>query len=144
MLRILKGLKVKFFPNLWKMNTSRNRIHYLFFIFLTIGIGLFSRSKFIPDLIYPYLGDLLYCLMFYFIIGFLFPKIKSVNVLLSCVAICFAIEISQLIQVDWLNEIRDTTFGKLTLGSGFLWSDLVSYSIGGFVGFGLENYLNKK
>lgn len=126
------------------MNIPRNRIHYLIFILLTIGIGLFSRSRFIPDLIYPYLGDLLYCLMFYFIIGFLFPKMKSVNVLLFCVVICFAIELSQLIQVDWLNKIRETTFGRLTLGSGFLWSDLVSYSIGGLIGFGFENYLNKK
>ena len=111
---------------------------------MTIGVGLFSRSRFIPDLIYPYLGDLLYCLMFYFIIGFLFPKMRSVNVLLYCVAICFVIEISQLIQVDWLNQIRETTIGRLTLGSGFLWSDLVSYSIGGLTGFGFENYLNKK
>jgi hypothetical protein len=126
------------------MKTSRNRIHYLFFIILAIGFGLFSRSRFIPDLIYPYLGDLLYCLMFYFIIGFLFPKIKSVNVLLYCVAICFVIEVSQLIKVDWLNEIRNTTLGKLTLGSGFLWSDLVSYTLGGLVGFVLEKYFLKK
>ncbi|MFK8005016.1 MAG: DUF2809 domain-containing protein [Saprospiraceae bacterium] len=125
------------------MKTSRNRTSYLFFIILTIGVGLFSRSRFISELIYPYLGDLLYCLMFYFIFGFLFPKMKSVNVLLSCVAVCFAIEISQLIQVDWLNEIRNTTLGKWTLGSGFLWSDLVSYLIGGFLGFGFEIYMLK-
>jgi hypothetical protein len=126
------------------MKTFRNKIYYLFFIIITIGIGLFSRSRFIPDLIYPYLGDLLYCLMFYFIVGFLFPKMKSVNVLLCCVAICFIIEVSQLIKVDWLNEIRNTTLGKLTLGSGFLWSDLVSYTLGGLVGFVLEKYFLKK
>lgn len=126
------------------MKTSRNRIHYLFFIIVTICIGLFSRSRYIPDLIYPYLGDLLYCLMFYFIIGFLFPKMKSVNVLLYSVAICFVVEVSQLIQVDWLNNIRNTTLGKLTLGSGFLWSDLVSYSIGGFTGLLFERYFLQK
>ncbi|MFT6320164.1 MAG: hypothetical protein ACJAT4_001086 [Granulosicoccus sp.] len=82
--------------------------------------------------------------MFYFIVGFLFPKMKSVNVLLCCVAICFIIEVSQLIKVDWLNEIRNTTLGKLTLGSGFLWSDLVSYTLGGLVGFVLEKYFLKK
>lgn len=126
------------------MNITRNRIHYLIFILLTIGMGLFSRSKIIPELIYPYLGDLLYCLMFYFVVGFLFPKMKSVNVLLYCVTICFAIEVSQLIQVDWLNQIRKTTIGRLTLGNGFLWSDFVSYSLGGLVGFGFENYLSIK
>jgi len=137
-------IKVNIFSNLWKMNITRNRIHYLVFILLTIGAGLFSRSRFIPDLIYPYLGDLLYCLMFYFIIGFIFSKMKSVNVLLCCVIVCFVIEITQLIQVDWLNQIRETTLGRLTLGNGFLWSDLVSYTLGGLVGYGFENYLNKK
>jgi len=82
--------------------------------------------------------------MFYFIIGFLFPKIKFVNVLLFSVAICFVIEISQLIQVGWLNKIRNTTLGKWTLGSGFLWSDLVSYTLGGLVGFFLEKYFLQK
>ncbi|MFK7775845.1 MAG: DUF2809 domain-containing protein, partial [Saprospiraceae bacterium] len=124
--------------NLKKMKTSRNRIHYLFLIILTIGVGLFSRSRFIPMLIYPYLGDLLYCLMYYWIIGFLFPKMSYVKVLLGAMAICFAIEISQLVRVDWLNEIRNTTFGKLVLGNGFLWSDLVCYTLGGLLGVGLE------
>jgi len=126
------------------MKNSRNRIHYLFFIIAIITAGLFSRSRFIPEFIYPYLGDFLYCLMFYFIIGFLFPKIKFVNVLLFSVAICFVIEISQLIQVGWLNEIRNTTLGKWTLGSGFLWSDLVSYTLGGLVGFFLEKCFLQK
>ena len=126
------------------MKNSRNRIHYLFFIIAIVTAGLFSRSRFIPEFIYPYLGDFLYCLMFYFIIGFLFPKIKFVNVLLFSVAICFVIEISQLIQVGWLNKIRNTTLGKWTLGSGFLWSDLVSYTLGGLVGFFLEKYFLQK
>lgn len=126
------------------MKTKRNRVHYFIFIILTIAVGLFSRSRFIPDLIYPYLGDLLYCLMYYFIFGFLFPKMKIVNVLLYSIAVCFAIEISQLIRVDWLNEIRSTTFGKLVLGNGFLWSDLVSYTLGGLVGVGLEKYFLQK
>lgn len=125
------------------MKTKRNRSHFLIFTILTIAVGLFSRSRFIPELIYPYLGDLLYCLMFYFVFGFLFPKMESVNVLLFSVATCFVIEISQLVDVNWLNEIRDTTLGKLTLGSGFLWSDLVSYSLGGLLGFGFENYILK-
>ena len=64
--------------------------------------------------------------------------------LLIKIAICFIIEVSQLIKVDWLNEIRNTTLGKLTLGSGFLWSDLVSYTLGGLVGFVLEKYFLKK
>lgn len=35
---------------------------------------------------------------------------------------------------------RIITLGKLTLGSGFLWSDLVIYSFGALLGYGLEKY----
>lgn len=115
----------------------------MLYIILTIGLGLFSRTPIIPEVIYPYLGDMFYCLMFYFIFGFLFPMEKPVKVLLYCVMICYVIELTQLIEYDWLNEIRQTTFGKLTLGSGFLWSDLVSYLIGGLIGFGFEYCLIK-
>jgi len=40
------------------------------------------------------------------------------------------VEISQLYQVEWLNNIRSTTLGRLVLGQGFLWSDIISYTVG--------------
>lgn len=129
--------------NIELMIPPRKRLNYLGYIILTIGLGLFSRTQFIPEFIYPYLGDMFYCLMFYFIFGFLFPKEISVKVLLYSVLVCYIIELTQLIENDWLDKIRQTTFGKLTLGSGFLWSDLVSYVIGGLLGFGLEFFFIK-
>lgn len=50
--------------------------------------------------------------------------------LLLALAICYGVELSQLIQVSWLVAIRRTTIGHLILGQGFLWSDLVAYTIG--------------
>ena len=76
--------------------------------------------------------------MMYFIFAFLFPKAPSKKIAFLAVGICFAIEFLQMYQAPWINEIRHTRFGALTLGSGFLWSDLVCYSFGGAVGFGLE------
>ena len=56
------------------MAIKRSRLLYFLLIVGTIGIGLASRSSFIPKVIYPYLGDALYTLMFYWVFGFLFPQ----------------------------------------------------------------------
>lgn len=125
------------------MAIKRNRILYLFFIISTIALGLVSRAAFIPELIYPYLGDLFYALMIFWITGFLFPRISSVNAALISVLFCFLIELSQLYHAEWIDEIRKTRLGGLILGFGFLWSDLVSYVVGGMIGLGLEYMLEK-
>jgi len=126
------------------MQINRNRIIYALFIIVIIGIGLVSRADFIPKLIYPYLGDVLYALMIYFIIGFLFPRFRSLKVALISIVICFIIELSQLFEPDWIIEIRRNKLGGLILGYGFLWSDLISYIIGGVMGLGLEYLAFKK
>ena len=126
------------------MQINRNRIIYSLLIIVIIGIGLLSRADFIPKLIYPYLGDILYTLMIYFIIGFLFPRFHSLKVALISIVICFIIELSQLYEPDWIIDIRSYKLGWLILGYGFLWSDLISYIIGGVMGFGLEYLAFKK
>ena len=123
---------------------NRNRIIYSLLIIMIIGIGLVSRADFIPKLIYPYLGDVLYTLMIYFIIGFLFPRFHSLKVALISIVICFIIELSQLYEPDWIIEIRRNKLGGLIIGYGFLWSDLISYIIGGVMGFGLEHLAFKR
>lgn len=122
---------------------QRNRWVYLILTVVTIGVGLLSRSKFIPDWIYPYLGDALYALMFFFITGFLFPRLSTAKVFLISVGFCFLIEISQLYQADWINRIRSYRLGGLILGYGFLWNDLLSYTVGGITGSLLEYRINR-
>ena len=126
------------------MPINRNRIIYSLLIIIIIIIGLISRADFIPALIYPYLGDVLYTLMIYFIIGFLFPRFHSLKVALISIIFCFIIELSQLYEPDWIIEIRRNKLGGLILGYGFLWSDLISYVIGGLIGFGIEYFAFKK
>ncbi|MEQ8242479.1 DUF2809 domain-containing protein [Fulvivirga sp.] len=126
------------------MITSRNRTLYFFLIISTIAIGLASRGSFSPDFIKDYAGDPLYALMIYWIIGFLFPKASALKVALISLITCYAIELSQLYQADWINEIRRTRLGGLVLGYGFLWSDIISYTVGVLVGLSLEYKLQKK
>ncbi|OHX67930.1 ribosomal maturation YjgA family protein [Flammeovirga pacifica] len=116
----------------------RHRLTYFFYILCVIGLGLLSRTCYIPELIYPYLGDFLYAVMFYCIVAFLFKNKSSKYIFLISVSICYLIECQQLLSFDWLIAFRNTTVGSLILGHGFLWSDIVSYTLGGITAFGLE------
>jgi hypothetical protein len=59
-------------------------------------------------------------------------------VALAAVAFCFAIELSQLYHAPRIDSIRQTTLGGLVLGFGFLWTDLVCYSVGIAIGSVVE------
>ena len=50
----------------------------------------------------------------------------------------FTVEISQLDRIEWHDAIRSTRLGTLLLGRGFLWSDLLVYSLGTAVAAGLD------
>ncbi|PGZ07378.1 hypothetical protein COE30_17700 [Bacillus cereus] len=128
------------------MNTKRNRLLYVVFIIIVIILGLSSR-KFafaLPDLLNDYLGDALWALMIFTGFGFLFPKIETKKLVYISLIFCYGIEISQLYHAAWIDNIRATTLGGLVLGYGFLWSDLVAYTIGVGVGMFSEFMLWKK
>ncbi|EPY7703318.1 MULTISPECIES: ribosomal maturation YjgA family protein [Bacillus cereus group] len=122
------------------MNTKRNRLLYAMFTILVIILGLSSR-KFafaLPALLNDYLGDALWALMIFIGFGFLFPKIEMKKLAFISLIFCYGIEVSQLYHAEWIDSIRATTLGGLVLGYGFLWSDLVAYTIGVGVGFLFE------
>jgi hypothetical protein len=123
---------------------KRNRKIYLSLIIITIIAGLLSRTNLIPELIYPYLGDYLYALMFFFIIGFLFPNMGTLKTMFISISICYMIELFQLYQSEWINDIRSNKLGGLILGFGFLWSDIISYTFGGITGFILEKVYHQR
>lgn len=122
------------------MNTKRNRLLYATFAIIVIILGLSSR-KFafaLPALLNDYLGDALWALMIFIGFGFLFPKIATKKLAFISLMFCYGIEVSQLYHAEWIDSIRATTLGGLVLGYGFLWSDLVAYTIGVGVGFLFE------
>ncbi len=99
-------------------------------------LGLLSRKfmSYVPNLIAPYLGDVLWATMVYFGFRFLFPKLSTNTSFIIAIIFSFGIEFSQIYQAKWINNIRATTLGGLVLGHGFLWSDLLCYTIGILIG----------
>ena len=123
------------------MHSSWGRIQYVIIVVVIVALGLLSRkfSYWFSETINLYLGDILWALMIYFIIRFFFPHLSIRKVALMSLAFCFIIEISQLYQTPWINTLRKTTLGGLILGFGFLWSDVLAYSLGVVTGVCLEH-----
>ncbi len=111
------------------------RIRYALLCVLTILLGLCSRKygMHLPAFLAEYAGDALWAAMVYFGVSFLFPFRRVRVRALAALLFSYAIEVSQLYQADWINEIRSTMLGALVLGHGFLWSDLVCYTVGVFL-----------
>ena len=126
------------------MMIKRNRTLYSVLIIATIGLGLVSRADFIPKLIYPFFGDILYSLMIFFIIGFIFTDLSSLKIALISIGICYIIELSQFYEANWIVEFRNNKLGGLILGYGFLWSDLISYLVGGVLGLSIDFFILKR
>lgn len=125
----------------------KHYVVYSFLILLTIFLGLQTRNESIelPYIIKEYGGDTLWTLMVYWGFRLISPKRKASFALISALIFSFLIELSQLYQADWANEFRKTRIAALVFGSGFLWSDLLCYTVGAFMGFGIDFFvLNKK
>lgn len=124
---------------------KRDRLSYALLIITTIALGLGSRQYafLFPPWVKLYLGDFLWSMMVFWILCFLFRTGKSSFLAIQALGFSFLIEISQLYHAPWIDSIRANRLGSLVLGSGFLWSDLVSYSLGIGVGFLLEKIINK-
>ena len=120
---------------------TRPRITYIILVLATIAAGLLSRHfGFIP----LFIGDILWALMVYFILRFLFISKPLKFIIITSLLFCYAIEFSQLYQAPWINDLRHTLFGRLVLGAGFLWSDLLCYTVGVGIGVVLESIKDQK
>ncbi|RDI14563.1 DUF2809 domain-containing protein [Flavobacterium sp. AG291] len=122
---------------------KNKRIIFLIVSFLTIVTGLFVRLKkhWFPDILNLYLGDILYAFMMFYIVSFCVPHKNIKARAVAALLICYCIEVLQLYQAEWITAVRQTIPGKLLLGSGFLWSDILAYTIGVIAAFLFEKFM---
>ncbi len=124
---------------------KRSRKLYFLFITITMVLGLMSRKvSFLPYTIEAYSGDVLWALMIFFIAGFIFNEKKNWVVALMALGFSYFIELTQLYHSPWIDNIRGTILGTLILGYGFLWSDILCYTIGVALGIIIESIIKRK
>lgn len=124
----------------------RNRYLYFILLIVTVFAGLSSRhfSQLLPEWVKLYLGDALWALMVFWILGFIFIKKGTLWIAMIAILFSFGIEISQLYHAEWIDVLRSNRIGGLILGYGFLWSDLICYTLGISAGVGMELIFLKK
>ena len=97
-------------------------------------LGLASRTNtahnHLPTFVTQFAGDTLWAFMVYWMFAAAFVNWRPPRsaALASCFSVC--IEFSQTIIADWLETIRNLPGMRLVLGYGFLWSDVVCYTVG--------------
>lgn len=128
---------------------KRSRMTYLILAILVMILGLLSRRiDNLPQIISAYSGDVLWSLMIFLFMAVIFNKGPSILIISMAIIFSYSVEISQLYHAPWIDAIRGTTLGALVLGYGFLWSDLVCYTIGVMIGAGLDllimRYIRKR
>lgn len=117
---------------------------YLVITFLVILTGLASRryGELLPAFIAKYAGDTLWAVMVYGGLHFLFPSVSVFTAAMSSLLFAYGIEISQLYQADWANAVRNTPLGSLIFGHGFLWSDMICYTVGIVFSATIDSYFS--
>ena len=105
----------------------KTRLLYICAIAVLIVLGLVSRKiAFVPENV----GDALWAMVMYCCWRIVLVRRKPLVSAVCALITSFVVEFSQLIKWGWLVRIRSTTIGHLLLGQGFLWSDLLAYTVG--------------
>ena len=97
-----------------------------------IALGLASRAfpQYLPAALGKYPGDALWAMMIVFALGAIATRMRTWQLALWSLLICFGVEFGQLYQAPWIVELRSHTLVHLVLGSTFGWGDLLAYAAG--------------
>src|SRR5687767_1475095 len=101
---------------------------------LAVHRGLLPMSTTARDIV----GDALWAMMIVWLVGAAAPRTSLWSRGIAALAICFAVEFSQLVRTPWLDAIRRTAPGHLVVGSGFDPRDLLAYTAGVLLAVGLS------
>ena len=114
----------------------RTRITFFLCAVAVTLVGLASRryQATLPEFLDEYAGDTLWALMLFLLVSTLLAGRTVMSRATISLVLAFLVEISQLYHAPWIDSIRHTTLGGLVLGFGFLWTDLVCYTVGTIIG----------
>ena len=120
---------------------TKKRLQYTSAVIALIVLGLLSRRiNGIPDAC----GDALWAMMVFCCWRLVLVRRPLKTVAVVALITSFLVEFSQILSFDWLVRLRSTFLGHMLLGQGFLWIDLLAYTIGIIVIYIITVFIEKK
>ncbi|HRH61027.1 MAG TPA: DUF2809 domain-containing protein [Chitinophagaceae bacterium] len=117
----------------------------LFIFFIWLALATRKHPEWFHPLVVKYGGDTIWSGDFLLLLRIIFPKTSLYKLAVCNYVLGVLDELSQLWNTPLLNEIRATKIGKLMLGVGFVWSDLICYAAGTLLAWllivAIEKYL---
>ena len=127
------------------MQAIRRRIPFLCALLVLCAAGLLARRQngVDPNFFTAYFPDAAWTMAVYCGFGLLFCRDARLH-FPAALGVSFAVELSQLWRPPFLETLRATTLGGLVLGYGFLWSDLVCYTVGACICAAAETAIRRR
>jgi hypothetical protein len=127
------------------MSILKLRLIYLIFIPILIFSAFVTRSgaSWIPVFVAEYGGDTLWVTMVFMVLRAIAPRWSPWKAAGLSLMIAYLCELSQLYHAPWIETVRSYRLGGVIFGYGFLWSDLVCYTVGILVGALCDGWLRK-
>lgn len=124
---------------------ERNLLLYIPIVTGLIALGLPARlaPQYLPNWYVTYAGDFLWAMLGFFLYALLFRLSTRFAFVVGLVT-AYLVEISQLFHPAWLDYLRSIRLLGFVLGFGFLWSDLIAYTLGIFLGAGIDLLISKR
>ena len=111
------------------MRSPRARYVALAVATILVGLAVHLRAPLGPA-VRDVLGDALWAAMMFWWISAAAPRVGRGRRGVIALAVCWAVELSQLVSTPGLDAVRRTLPGHLVLGSGFDPRDLAAYAAG--------------
>jgi hypothetical protein len=97
---------------------------------IALGLGVHVYGAVLGPAMRDFVGDALWATMIAWWVGALAPAGTLRTRSAAALALCVAVELSQLVHTPAIDALRRTPGGHLVLGSGFDARDLVAYALG--------------
>lgn len=120
------------------LRRSRARLVGLACLTVVLGLGSRKLGAHLPRFIADYAGDALYATLVFFLAAFVRPSAPRLGLAGAAFGFSCLVEVSQLSDAPMLVVLRSTVFGRLVLGTTFVWSDIPLYALGAALGAAVD------
>lgn len=120
---------------------TKKSLQYTSAVIALIALGLLSRRI---NGITDACGDALWAMMVFCCWRIVLVLRPLKTVALVALITSFLVEFSQILSFDLLVRLRSTFLGHMLLGQGFLWIDLLAYTIGIIIIYIITVFIEKK